>query len=279
MYLALSPLVEHRPDRLGDVVAVPGERHLLALRVERHLLDGLAADEVVVELDVRAVAEVVRRQVVVLDVVRVEAAAERARALVPGGRQPLAVRLHLVAREDRRERAGDPPRLERVRGVHARADLPQPELLAGLDDRGLDLGALLPRPEQLEPGNAGHAVVQRAHLAAGDRDLAHVEELDLRQRAAVHLLEHLQRGRTLHLVAVDPAVVRVHRSALVALDRRVVAAGLAVVLHPVVRRRAPDEVEELVVEVEEDRVADDVAVGSCRRRTAWPCRPRTSRSC
>ena len=70
----------------------------------------------------------------------------------------------------------------------------------------------------------------------------------------------LERGGALHLVAVEPAVVRVHGRALVALDRGVVVAGLAVVLHPVVRRRSPDEVEEILVEVEEDRVADHVAV-------------------
>jgi hypothetical protein len=38
--------------RVGDVVAVPGERHLAARRLGAHRLERLAADEVVVELDV-----------------------------------------------------------------------------------------------------------------------------------------------------------------------------------------------------------------------------------
>ena len=128
------------------------------------------------------------------------------------------------------------------------------------DDRGLDLLALLPRAEQLEPGHAGHAVVQRAHLVARDRDHAHVEELDVRQRSAVDLLQHLERSGPLHLVAVELPVAGIDGGALVALRGRVVVSRLAVVLDPVVCRRAPDETEQLVVEVEENGIADDMAV-------------------
>ena len=168
MYLAgaVVALVEHRLHGGRDVLAVPGQGHLLPLRVLRHLLDGVAADEVVVEADEAAVAEVVGRRVVVRDVVGVVAAAERAGALVPVGRQPLAVRLHLVAREDRGQRAGDPARLERVGRVDAGAHVLQPELLACLEEGRLDRLALVPRAEQLEAGHAGHAVVQRPHLVA-----------------------------------------------------------------------------------------------------------------
>ena len=48
--------------------------------------------------------------------------------------------------------------------VDARADLAEAELLPGLDERRLDVFAVLPRPEELQPGNAGHAVVQRPHV-------------------------------------------------------------------------------------------------------------------
>ena len=51
------------------------------------------------------------------------------------------------------------------------------------------------------------------------------------------------------------AAVRSSRSSL-----HVVAAGLAVVLHPVVHRRPADQVEPVLFEVEQDDVADDVAV-------------------
>ena len=65
---------------------------------------------------------------------------------------------------------------------------------------------------------------------------------------------------TLHLVAVEPAVAGIDGRPLVSLGGRVVVSRLAVVLHPVVRRGAPDEAEQVVVEIEEDRVADHIAV-------------------
>ena len=202
-----------------------------------------------------------RRRVVVVDVVRVVAAAERAGALVALGRKPLAICLHLVAGEDRGQRARDPARLERVRRVDAGADLAEPVVLAGLDDRRADVLHLLPRPEQLEAGDARHAVVERAHLLACDRDLAEVEELDLGQRPAVRLRQHLERGRPLHLEAVDlPPPGRVRGRPLVAVEGDVEVARLGVVLHPVVGRGATDEVDAVLVEEEEDRVADHVAV-------------------
>jgi len=108
----------------------------------------------VVELHERPVTEIPRSEVVVRDVVRVEAAAERAGALVPVRGEPLAVGLQVVAGEDRGQRAGDPARLEGVRRVDARSDLREAELLAGLDDCGLDLVAFGPGAEELEPGDA-----------------------------------------------------------------------------------------------------------------------------
>ena len=131
---------------------MPGEGHLLAMRLAGDLLQRLAADEVVVELHERAVAELVRRQVVILDVVRHEAAADRASGFVARRRQPLAVLLHLVAGVDRGQRRGNPTRLERVAGVGARADLHQAEIAARLQDRLADLVALCVRAPDLEPG-------------------------------------------------------------------------------------------------------------------------------
>ncbi len=103
--------------------------------------------------------------------------------------------------------------------------------------------------------------MQRAHRAAGDGELAQVEEFDLGERSAVRLREDVERGWTLHLEAIDlPPAGRVGRSALVTLDGYVVVPGLGVELHPVVRGRATDEAHAVLVEEEEDRVADDVAV-------------------
>ena len=105
-----------------DVLAVPLEGHLAAVRLALHRLQRFAPDEVVVELDERAVAHLVRSDVVVLDVVRDEAAADRGGALVAVGRQPLAIGLHLVAGVDAGQRRRDPARLEGVGRVRARAD-------------------------------------------------------------------------------------------------------------------------------------------------------------
>ena len=154
-----------------------------------------SSDEIVLELDERPVPQVVRREVVGRDVVGDEAAAERAGALVAVGGEPLAVSLQLVAGEDRWERARDPTRLERVRRVRARADLTQAEVPAGVDDRASHVLPLPPRAKD-EP-YARHPMVQSAYLPPADRELAHVEELDLRQRAAVRLLQHLHRRRPL----------------------------------------------------------------------------------
>ena len=66
----------------ADVVVVERERHLVTMLAVRHPLECLAPDELVVELDVAPVAEVPRGEVVVLDVGRDEAAADRRRALV-----------------------------------------------------------------------------------------------------------------------------------------------------------------------------------------------------
>src|ERR1044072_1733155 len=67
-------LLEHRAPDLEDVVRGPGQRHVAAVRLAARLLRRFLADEVVVELDEGAVAHLIRRDVVVLDVLRDEAA-------------------------------------------------------------------------------------------------------------------------------------------------------------------------------------------------------------
>src|SRR4029434_1815702 len=111
-------------------------------RLGRHFFNRLPADEVMVELDELAVAEVVGRQVIVRDVVRVEAATERSRGLVALSGQPLSVRLQLVADIHRRNGRRNPPRLEARGRIGSRADLSNPELLTGGDDGVADFVAL-----------------------------------------------------------------------------------------------------------------------------------------
>src|SRR5688572_7022267 len=154
--LAIGP--EKRGVYLRHVVPMPGEGHLLAMRLVCDLLQRFAADEVVVELDKRAVAELVRREVVILDIVRDEAAADRASGFVARRRQPFAVLLHLVAGVNCGKRRGNPTRLERVAGVGASADLHQTEIPPRLQDRFADLVALCVGAPDLEARRAGHAM-------------------------------------------------------------------------------------------------------------------------
>ena len=72
----------------------------------------------------------------------------------------------------------------------------------------------------------------------------------------------VKRVRSLHLIAVGLPHDRTRPcdGALVPFDPDVVLAGLAVVLDPVVHRRASDQIESVLFEVKEDDVADHVAV-------------------
>ena len=89
-------LAELRRDGLHDVLVVQLQRHFDLVRRSCALLERLTTNEVMVELHERAIAEVVRRQVVVVDVVRVVAAAERGVPLEAVRLQPLAVLLHAL---------------------------------------------------------------------------------------------------------------------------------------------------------------------------------------
>src|SRR5690606_25359797 len=141
--------------------------------------------------------------------------------------QPLAIRLQLLAGVDRGQRRRNPAGLERVRRVRARADLVQAEVATGLDDRRANLVALLVRAPDLETRRARHAVAQRSHGATGDLDRVHVEELDLRHRTAVQLLDQIPGVRALDLEAValahDGLAHRTRRRAVVLHDLDVVA--------------------------------------------------------
>src|SRR5579859_444942 len=101
-------MIEDRLQNGGDVLAVPIERHLSAVWAALHIFERGATDEIVIELDKRAIAQFVRCNVVVLDVVGDEAAANGGHAFITGRRQPLSIRPHLVAGVDRWQRRGYP---------------------------------------------------------------------------------------------------------------------------------------------------------------------------
>src|SRR5579859_6383270 len=75
-YIVVVPL-EHRQKYLADVFLVPGVRYFPAVRLVCHLLQSLAPDKVVIEVDERPVAQLVWGHVVVFNVIGVEAATQR----------------------------------------------------------------------------------------------------------------------------------------------------------------------------------------------------------
>jgi hypothetical protein len=107
-------------------------------------------------------------------------------------------------------------------------------------------------------------VTKRAHLAAADVHDVHVEELDVGNRTAVQLLDQFRRVGALDLEAVvladDGLAFGASRRAVVLRGLDVEPASLGVELNPVRRRRAPDEQQAVLSQMEQDSVADDVAV-------------------
>jgi hypothetical protein len=214
----------------------------------------------VVELHVLAVTDVERGEVVVGDVGRIVAAADRSDL---GHREPFPVLLHeRMVGEQCRHGRGHPAGLEIGGRVRLGAHPHEPVLLAHPEQGPEHRLAVLPGAEELEAGLAGHAVPQAAHAAALDGELGHVEELDVGQRGAGHLLDQCGGGGALQLVPVElRRTGRPDGGVVVTLGRGVVVAALEVEGDPVDDHRVPDEIEQLLLEVEEDGVADQVAVG------------------
>src|SRR5690606_22567248 len=116
----------------------------------------------------RAVAELPRVEVVILDRLADERAADRAGGFIAVGAEPLAVILQLVAGVDRGQRARDPARFQRVRGIGAAADRDQAELFTRLEDLVADVILLFVGAPDFEARRTGHAVAQRAHGLVAD---------------------------------------------------------------------------------------------------------------
>src|SRR5690606_5057361 len=144
----------------------------------------------------------------------------------------------------------------------------QAELFTGLEDLVADVVLLFVGTPDLEARRAGHAVAQRAHGLVADLHLAHVEELELVERGAVELLDHVPGLRALDLEAPRNAVHRLaHRAARRARivdDVDVVLALLGLEHQPAGGRRAADIDELFLGQVEDDTVADYVAIGRGR---------------
>ena len=281
MNFARSVRAEHRPDRGRDVVVVERERDLLPVLAVGHPLERLPPDEVVVELDVAAVAEIPGREVVVLDVV----ATRSCRRSTPSPRSPSPAATRGTPSASRRSR---PP---------AAATGSSPTRACSTSTRGRPPGASrTPR----RPRAAPRAPAPRPPTGPKSSQPGwptmpcRSARTGFPAIVTVVMLKNFSSGAgppsafSITAIAFGPWTWNRYdlRRPSVRIAQRwssstvdVVAAGLRVVGDPVQRRRAADEVERVLAEVEEDHVADHVALRRAPGRSASPCRPRSPRSC
>jgi hypothetical protein len=139
-------------------------------------------------------------------------------------------------------------------------DLRQAVLLAGLQQRRVHDIVVGPGAPELQARLAGHAVAQRAHWLARDREARHMEEAQLRRLFAGRFADDVHGAGTLHLVSIENRIALPVERVVVAPDAHVVAARAGMEVQPVDRRRNADGLVFVLLEVEEDVVADDVAV-------------------
>ncbi len=83
-----------------------------------------------------------------------------------------------------------------------------------------------------------------------------------RHGATGQLLHQAERVRPLQLVPVQRGVLAglAHERVGITLERDVVVAGLADVLHPVEHHEPADKVERVLAEMEQDGIADEIAL-------------------
>src|SRR5438477_8527815 len=84
---------------------------------------------------------------------------------------------------------------------------------------------------------------------------SHVEELDLRDRSAVELVQYIRRFGPLNLIPVLPADNRrvAGNGPLVTRQRNLISTGLRVILNPVVNRGPADQQQTVLAEIKKDR--------------------------
>ena len=119
----------------------------------------------------------------------------------------------------------------------------------------------LPRAEDLPSRLPDHAVAQRVHVVPAMVMTLMLKNLMSGAGLPSDLLHHLQRMRALHLVAEDPARALVDERALVTFGVRLVpAASRGGIAPSCATDGRPTRLNLVSVEVEQDRVADHVAV-------------------
>src|SRR5262249_31408512 len=105
-------------------------------------------------------------------------------------------------------------------------------------------------------------MAQCADFTSRDVDFPHVEELDIRYWLAIQFVQNLRGIGALNLIAAKPPNYG-HiwgNGPFIPRQRNVISAGLRMVLHPVVDRGSAHEKEFILIQVEENGVADHVSV-------------------
>src|SRR5215208_8312308 len=115
-------------------------------------------------------------EVVVGDVLGVEAAPDRSHPFITACRQPLSVALHLCAIVNRRTGRWNPSGFEGVGSVSPGAHLSQPVCATGFDNGVSNLIGVLPRTEQFVAGLSCHSMTQGPGRLARYGEFGHVEE-------------------------------------------------------------------------------------------------------
>src|SRR6202161_138434 len=95
---------------------------------------------------------------------------------------------------------------------------------------------------------------------ARDLERTDIEKANIRRRFARHLLHDLESIRTLDLVPESLALPLVYCGPLVSLRRGLIPAGFHIELNPIRSGRAADQIEAVLIEIEENRIADHVTV-------------------
>ena len=167
----------------------------------------------------------------------------------------------LVARVDGRQGRRDPAGLDRGRRIGARAHLPNAELRPASTSASRTASPSSHGPNSSQPGWPTMPCRRARTCRPPMVNTSMWKNLISGTGLPGDLLHHLERVGTLDLIAIGLAAALVLRRSLVASGGGVVAARLEVELHPVGHRRAADDVERVLAEVEEDRVADHVALG------------------
>ena len=119
---------------------------------------------------------------------------------------------------------------------------------------------MLPGTEQFPSGLSDHSVTQGANIPARDVQYVHIEEADIRRGLAGHLLHHPESMGALNLVSESLSPALIDSRPLIPFRRRLVPAGLHVILDPIVSGRTPNEIEPIFIQIKKNCIANHISI-------------------